>query len=308
MPIDSSSACKFCACENLEEFAAQERMLGLGGEFIYQECTNCGSLQLKEIPADLSKFYPKEYYSFNPLVQSGPFKRVLKRLRMALLRNGFPIQILPYGPWLKKVRPALQDRIADIGCGNGQLLYELYSGGFKNLEGFDPFIRSDQQLANGLQLWKNELSEASGSFDWIMMHHAFEHMVNPEEVLRTCREKLKPGGKLLIRTPISDAAIFREEKEFWVQLDAPRHLVICSLNGFRLLAEKVGLELEETVFDSEAFQFMGTELYKRNLPLTYENLEHEFDSSEQELYTKKALQYNLEGLGDQVCFYLSRKD
>lgn len=307
MPI-SPGSCKFCNSLHLIEFSASERMLGFGDEFTFQQCESCASLQLKDIPQDLTNYYPKEYYSFEPLVRSNSLRILLKKLRMRALFAGVPIPEPPYAYWLKKLHPRFDYKIADVGCGNGQLLYELYAGGFKDLHGFDPFISGDQQIASGLQLWKKEIGQSSETFDLILMHHAFEHMANPREVLKACFERLRPGGKLLIRTPVADAAVFKAEKELWVQLDAPRHLVIGSQKGFRLLAESEGFCLDEIEFDSEAFQFMGTELYKRNLPLTQANLADEFTEGEKEEFQKKALRYNLEGKGDQVCFYLSRRD
>lgn len=44
-------------------------------------------------------------------------------------------------------------RIADAGCGNGQLLYELYSGEYSDLDGFDPYIEKDIQIAPGIKIW-----------------------------------------------------------------------------------------------------------------------------------------------------------
>lgn len=308
MPIKPHPSCKFCGKSNLQEFTAQERMLGLGHEFTYQHCQDCGSLQLKVIPKNLAEYYPKDYYSFNPLVKTSGGKKLVKKLRMKGLFAGIPLPTPVYGPWLKKLNLGFHEKIADVGCGNGQLLYELHAGGFTDLQGFDPFIDADSEIEAGLKLWKKGIEESTDTFDVIMMHHAFEHMADPRQVLKTCYAKLKPEGRLLLRTPIADAVVFEEEKDLWVQLDAPRHLVICSQRGFQSLAEQAGFDLDETVFDSEAFQFLGTELYKRGLSLSQEHLEKEFSASEKEKFHKKALQYNQEGKGDQVCFYLSRKD
>jgi len=56
-----------------------------------------------------------------------------------------------------------------------------------------------------------------------MMHHAFEHMDDPKAMLKLCFDKLNPGGRLLIRTPVTDSEVWKEKRELWVQLDAPRH-------------------------------------------------------------------------------------
>jgi len=306
MPTEQSLSCKFCGNEDFLVFRAKERMLQLPGEFTYRECQSCYSLQLIDIPENLSDYYPLDsYYSQAPLVESSPLKNQLKALRLKLFLNS-PLHILApsYGYWLKKINPKLKDRIADIGCGNGQLLYELYASGYQNLQGFDPFIPENTQLSKSLSLWKKSFDDSEGHFDLIMMHHAFEHMDDPKAMLKLCFDKLNPGGRLLIRTPVTDSEVWKEKRELWVQLDAPRHLVIPSVKGFTRMASEIGWELEEVVFDSSAFQFWGTALYELGQPLNPALVKTLFGRKELKEMNKKALRYNQEGKGDQACFYL----
>ncbi|MFT7204748.1 MAG: putative SAM-dependent methyltransferase, partial [Algoriphagus sp.] len=153
-------------------------------------------------------------------------------------------------------------------------------------------------------LWKKSFEDSEGHFDLIMMHHAFEHMIDPRAILKLCFEKLNPGGKLLVRTPVTDAEVWKEKRELWVQLDAPRHFIIPSVKGFTNLASEIGLELEEVEFDSSAFQFWGTALYEQGELLNQALIKTIFGSKELKEMNKKALRYNQEGKGDQACFYL----
>lgn len=308
MPIEQAPACKFCGESVFLIFPAKERMLQLSGEFSYSECQSCYSLQLDAIPKDLSVYYPSErYYSQVSLVKSSNLKNLLKAIRLTIFL-GTPLNFLipTYGYWLKKIKPKRKDRIADVGCGNGQLLYELYASGYQNLEGFDPFLPETKRLNSSLILWNKSFDNADGHFDLIMMHHAFEHMADPKAMLKLCSEKLNPGGRLLIRTPVTDSEVWKEKREFWVQLDAPRHLIIPSVKGLTKLASEIGLELEEVVFDSSAFQFWGTALYERGEPLDPALIKTHFSSKELKRMTKKAFQYNEESKGDQACFYLRK--
>lgn len=308
MPTSSMGLCKFCGSEDFLVIKARERMLQLSGEFAYRECLSCGSLQLMDIPENLADYYPVDsYYSQLPLVPSPFWKNQLKTFRLKLyLSTGWDFLAPSYGYFLKKIEPNRSDRIADIGCGNGQLIYELYSSGFQNLEGFDPFIPETRKLNSNLTLWKKSFEEAEGLFDLIMIHHAFEHMADPKEILKLCFEKLNSGGKLLIRTPVTDSEVWKMKGEHWVQLDAPRHLVIPSVKGFTDLAFDIGWELDEVVFDSTAFQFWGTALYEKGQSLKPELVKTYFSRRERREMNKKALRYNLEGKGDQVCFYLAK--
>lgn len=307
MPIDLFPTCKFCGSSELNSFTAQERMLGMGGEFSYSECQSCGSLQLETIPEDLSVYYPANYYSFFGLKPSGYFIRFLKRLRMrSFLWFGIKWQAPIYGYWLRKVHTRFSARIADVGCGNGQLLYELYAGGYSDLHGFDPFIEKERQITAGLKLWKSRIEESDLTFDLIMMHHSFEHMEDPKPVLKSCFERLNPGGVLLIRCPVADAEVWKSSREYWVQLDAPRHLIIPSLKGLQAVAEKTGFIWDEVVFDSTEFQFWGTEWYKRGMNLNESKTKSFLTGKERTALKEKALRYNQEGKGDQACFYLRK--
>ncbi len=307
MPIKFELSCKFCGGSDLDFFTATERMLGLGGEFTYAECLTCGSLHLDSIPEDLSVYYPSDYYSFTQLNTSDLKTRILKNIRMRLfLGLGLEWNAPMYGYWLKKVHKGFSARIADVGCGNGQLLYELYASGFSDLHGFDPFIDAEKNIAPGLTLWKKQIEEADDTFDLIMMHHSFEHMEDPHAVLTACYDKLNPGGKLLIRCPVSDAQVWKENRELWVQLDAPRHLIIPSVQGMRTIAEQSGFNMDEVEFDSSDFQFWGTELYRHGEILDPRKVSKFLTMEDRMGMKEKALLYNQEGKGDQACFYLSK--
>ena len=305
---DLFKTCKFCGSQSLNTFEASERMFGIGGRFTYSECADCKSVQLDQVPPNLSDYYSRSgYYSFLPLVQSGLARRVFKKIRMGLfLATNAKVFEPSYGYWLKKLAPGYQTKIADVGCGNGQLLYEMYASGYTDLHGFDPFMEEDLKVNANLYLWKQRIEESDTSFDLIMMHHAFEHMESPMEVLQTSFDKLSPGGKLLIRTPVTDGEIWREKREFWVQLDAPRHLVIPSVSGFEMLSKAIGFDLYEVLFDSTAFQFWGTELYERGFSLDPKLRDELYSQEEIALLEEKALHYNEEGKGDQVCFFLRK--
>lgn len=301
------TVCKFCGSIELRFFQAKERMLGLGVDFRYAECLSCGSLQLDTIPEDLSAYYPTDYYSFTQLQTSDLKTRILKNIRMRVfLGLGVKWNAPMYGYWLKKLHPGFSGRIADVGCGNGQLLYELHASGYSDLHGFDPFIVTERQIAPGLKIWKKRIEESENTFDLIMMHHSFEHMEDPHEVLKSCFQQLNPEGKLLIRCPVADAEVWKESRELWVQLDAPRHLIIPTLKGLQICASQVGFVLDEVEFDSSDFQFWGTELYRRGISLNKGKTLKFLTQEERKGMQEKALRYNQEGKGDQACFYLRK--
>lgn len=305
MPIDLAYCCHYCLSTEHQTFLATERMLGLGGKFTYGTCAACGSVQLLTRPKDLGLYYPSTYYSLGRRQPSGRVRNFLKKIRMqAFLATGHSFFSPRFGGyWLKKLRTKLTDRIADVGCGNGQLLYELHVSGFEEVHGFDPYLEKTEQVAAGLTLWKQELGQTDITFDVVMLHHSFEHLADPEAVLNTCFERLNPGGRLLVRCPVTDAEQWKTKQALWVQLDAPRHLSIPSTQGFVLAAKRAGFVLEEILFDATGFQFWGTALYELGEKLDRSKINTHFFPQQLQEWERLALQYNQEGKGDQVCFF-----
>ncbi|MFC4871118.1 class I SAM-dependent methyltransferase [Negadavirga shengliensis] len=286
----------------------KEMMFGTGEAFQYGQCGNCGTIQLLNPPPDIEYYYPDEYYAFSDLSFSNPHVNWLKTLRIKLFRF-FDIDFFKpvYGDWLKLLDAKVNEKITDIGCGNGQLLYELYASGFRDLTGFDPFIDMDFVINPSLRLYKRGLDDIKGPFDIIMLHHALEHMPDLAHAFRKISQLLSVGGRALVRLPVSDGEAWQIYKQHWVQLDAPRHYFIPSLKAMKLLAEANDLEIYEVVFDSSEFQFWASELYAKGLPFFDTRDKSLFPKEELLKYKRKSLQLNKEGKGDQACFYLKKK-
>ena len=99
-----------------------------------------------------------------------------------------------------------------------------------------------------------------------------------------------------------------------MQLDAPRHLFLHSVDSIRLLAAKSSLELVGVVYDSTSFQFWGSEQYARGVSLRDERSHRMnpdgsiFSARQMREFEKRAERLNAEGRGDQGAFYLKRTD
>lgn len=208
----------------------------------------------------------------------------------------------PYLFWLKKLKTSQNDKIADIGCGNGQLIYELKCSGFTNLFGFDPYLNQEFQ-EKGFQLLRKNIDEIEGVFDIVMMHHSFEHVEDPKSVFAKLSQITARNGKLLIRVPITDGRAWKKEGINWFQLDAPRHLFIPSIKALKLISQANGFELKEIIFDSTGNQFWGPDIYKKGLSYTEAKLDSEFSKAELSMFEKEAKILNKREEGDQACFY-----
>jgi len=113
----------------------------------------------------------------------------------------------------------------------------------------------------------------------------------------------------MIRLPVVNGEVWRSYRSDWVQLDAPRHYYLHSERSFKLLAEQAGLQVASITYDSTAFQFWGSEMYRRDIPLMEvhapgKSLSSFFSNEELASYEKRAVQLNEEHDGDQIVAIL----
>ena len=313
--------CRICGnIENNITVVAREMMFGLRDEFEYLECGNCGCLQIKEIPENITKYYPDNYYSYqskgeDQLIQNS-FTKTLKRnlkkkvLNYYLRGDSLTGKLISskyksYYPWIKKNTLTSRSKILDVGCGSGELLLKMYNDGFRDLTGVDPYIRQEINYKSGITIYKKQLEELTEKYDLIMLHHAFEHMDQPLEILKKMFHLLNNKGFVMIRIPVAACFAWRKYGVNWVQLDPPRHFFLHTTRSMQILCEQSGFRLMDVVYDSYALQFTGSEKYLRNIPLM-EDVQL-FSEKEIREFTNEANRLNKIKDGDAACFYLFKE-
>jgi SAM-dependent methyltransferase len=310
------TACRICGGAPDLSITASERMFGLGGTFWYDRCGECGCLQLRELPPDIARYYGSGYYTFADSAPVSSIHRISRRIRDALLfgrarrLGSWLAPVLPHRfrqerDWFDRTGVTRHSRILDVGCGTGFLLRGLADAGFDRAEGVDPFVDGDIVHRGRVLVRRATMNDLSGPYDLIMLHHSLEHIADQRGTMARIGELLAPGGWCLVRVPTVDSFAWQEYRERWVQLDAPRHCFLHSVKSLERLAELAGLRLDAVVFDSTAFQFEGSELYRRDRPLT------ELGAAghgwrQRRAYTRRAHRLNAEQRGDQASFYLRR--
>lgn len=268
--------CRVCRNEaGNRHYVAREMLFGWRSTFEYVECGRCGCVQIAEIPQDLERFYPNDYYAYKaPVNQRIPRISNLKRLRNRALLG----QRVPLGKWLVRAsRPPgyfewfsgmgidLDASILDVGCGTGSLLLRMRKAGFSRLTGADPFISNDIDYGGGLKIRKAGIDSAPGNQDVVMANHSFEHMPDPLGALRALRRLLRPSGALLIRIPVAGCYAWRKYGVDWAALDAPRHLYLHTTKSMTLLAAEAGFRIERIFYDSDSHQVINSELHARDI-------------------------------------------
>lgn len=276
-------ACRVCGAEDPGETYRVPEIMALAGEaFSIQACGACGSLGLLDPPPDLAPYYGESYYSFEDFearYRTAWQRWVKRRVVGALVGAGDVL-----GRWLRprssyglyrlleSLGPELLGpgrAVLDVGCGGGELLRLLDEAGGRRLLGADPFLEGPRVFPGGARLLPVALEDLDeGDFDTIMFHHSLEHVPDPVATLVAARERLAPGGTVVVRVPTCSSEAWERYREDWVQLDAPRHFWLPSREGLGLLATRAGLELEEIRDDSTGFQFWGSEQVGQGIPLT----------------------------------------
>ena len=297
----------FCGESEARSSKVAERHFGVGEEFEYLECANCGSIRIATVPADLSRYYPPDYYSLRSTLS---WRDRLQPIALALSlmlpfvrisRTHFP---LPSA--VKDIGFSRRARILDVGSGAHGMAAQLRAVGFRHAMGLDPFVVADIKDKHGIAVKKSFLSEMTEEWDQIVFNHSLEHVPDPVAELSKAKSLLSPGGRIVVRIPVVSWA-YSEFGPCWFQLDSPRHLFVPTERGFRILAERVGLRVTKVLYDSIDAQFWVSEAYRRNesfvtAEATFWN---RYSRSDRKRMQRRADDLNRKGEGDQAVFFCS---
>lgn len=314
--------CRICNnAEGNTVYHPREMMFGTREIFDYFQCGQCGCLQIADIPTDLARHYPSNYFSFKKFGRStqSPLRGYFDRHRV-MQGLGLPDWIgrfaslfakpLNYVEWLKKTGLDTHASILDVGCGRGKLLLRMCLGGIQDCTGVDPFLTETVRYDNGVTIHKTSLTEfaatSSKKYDLIMFHHSLEHMENPAEMLQSAARLLSAKGSIMVRIPVADSYAWEHYGVNWMALDAPRHLYLLTQRSMQTLVKQAGLKIWHTEFDSTVQQFISSELYRRDIPLNAgKKQKNIYSRAEIRAFQRQAEQLNKEHRGDQAVFYLS---
>lgn len=179
--VESIMQCTICDSATAVAFEKS-----LNGQTVhYFECGECGHLSATEFDADA--LYSQDQYFDS--VDSGWERRNERILRYLNAAHALP------GIDLKK-----GSEILDFGCGVGKLVELLVEHGFE-ASGYEPF--PNQPLTSPrIATEHSALDAMKGRFQLVTMVEVVEHLREPDEVLNTVCDVLRPGGYLLTSTDL----------------------------------------------------------------------------------------------------------
>lgn len=200
-------------------------------------CSRCQLGQLAPLPSEqeLAQLYgAREYYEGTDQVGYAEYL-----VNAPLLRRTFGAKLR----WL--LRSGRVETLAEIGCGPGYLLETARDLGIRNAVGVDrnPWA-VEEACRHGLdvRLGSVEALPAERRFDAIAMLDLLEHIADPAPFLRAVRDRLRPGGRLLIMVPNIRSLLARISHRRWVSFKIPEHVVYYSRRSISLALTRSGLQ------------------------------------------------------------------
>ena len=184
---------------------------------------------LANVPADLNRYYPAEYYSIATSENELARWSTREQYKIDLVRRFKDHGLL-----------------IEVGPGSGGFCYLAKKAGF-HVTAIEMDRRSSEFLARELKIdVVNSADEAEAlknapAADVIAMWHVIEHLVDPWAMFEIAARKLKPGGILIVAAPNPAALQLAVLGARWVHLDAPRHLWLIPSEVLERRGEKAGL-------------------------------------------------------------------
>jgi 2-polyprenyl-3-methyl-5-hydroxy-6-metoxy-1,4-benzoquinol methylase len=283
MPINFEQLdhCPVCGHKGfrVEYGNVKDYLCDVEGSFSYVRCDNCQLVFLNPRPTaeDLAKCYVDYHtHQAEPLAKSflEPWGNPNRWIRGGILAKKYgythlaPSAFATYAACLLDILPSIRQRARcglgsgaasglphftgngralDIGTGSG-----IYAATLKRLGWQISGVDFDAQAAevaaacHNLTIYKEKLDSigfTDSHFDFISMFDVIEHLAAPLHDLRECYRIIRPGGRIMIRTPNYDSLTRKKFGMYWRGLEAPRHLCLFNADNLKYVVESVGFRV-----------------------------------------------------------------
>ncbi len=224
----------------------------------YYVCDNCHTLvskadigeEVQDVQNEDSDLYGSNYWKKNMLEMSGV--NSLDEVVDYYIKDRVPYWI----QYILKYIP-VGSKVAEIGCGLGQLAYVMKTIGYKQKAyELSPEICHYIENDLGVNMHCGGFGELQEKYDAILAFDLFEHIPNPKEFLTTLYHSLPEQGVLCIQMPNFDYSLsYGEMKEkkprFELQLKEKEHLFLYSKESIEMLLREVGFQ--SIIFEPPCF-------------------------------------------------------
>jgi len=221
---------------------ADTRRLWMWGGYDVARCPECGVFVLGGEAHHVAGLDRTEFEAALRALRLANYARILRRLERLVALPG--------------------RTLLDVGCSSGWFL-ELAARAGMECYGIEPDTFFYERLRDtplpgasiGQGYFPRDVPADWGPFEIISFHDVFEHLPDPAAVMRAVRERLVPGGLLVLSLPVADGFVFRLARflrgvgmaaplarAFQVNYPYP-HLFYFTRRSIRVLAERSGFEL-----------------------------------------------------------------
>lgn len=239
----------FCpVCRKKREFILLCRVHSEREQFnklplFYMRCTICDFvILLPEISKkDLRSVYTEEY-----------FKELAQPVKSKILNKIITIQLSPsYKHYVQKF--CKSGTLLDIGCGNGEFLFEMSKGKFKTF-GVDPhnykmFKNTKLTVKRGTS---DNVPYEKNIFDIVTMWHVLEHAEDIHKTFQEVYRVLKKKKYFIIEVPNAKSLSLRLFGNNYSWLMVPEHNLYFSKKNLVLLFEKYGFKIQAINYPMKA--------------------------------------------------------
>lgn len=236
--------CKICSQEShlLYKHLVDDRY-GYPGTFEIYQCTVCGFAY--SVPELIDDEFKKLYTDYYPRANIS----IEHVRRVATFRTG---PFFLFKTWLQGTQNTCHyhirsgERVLDVGCGDGASLLDITRAGGEAYG--TEYDRNVEPIARklGLRIFFGDLAQASYEddfFDAITMSQLLEHIPNPIAFLRIAKQKLKPGGRIIMSFPNINSFNQKRSGRQWINWHVPYHLNFFTEKSIALLADAASLKL-----------------------------------------------------------------
>jgi SAM-dependent methyltransferase len=138
-------------------------------------------------------------------------------------------------------------RILDVGCGAGQALDRYKEKGWETFGVEISETASRRAQASGHSVFHGVLEEAhypDNYFDLVRMRHVLEHLPDPVASLAETYRVLRSRGVFALEVPNWPGMWARAFKQYYWQVDSPRHLYFFDRSTVQLAVKKAGFTID----------------------------------------------------------------
>jgi SAM-dependent methyltransferase len=234
--------CYLCgSADHSELLLAEDDLTGKAGRFRFVTCATCGlTFQNPRLTlARVAEYYDDSYIAHRKKRNWGVLTPIFNRA-MAKLDADKERLVARYCP-LTQVTSVL-----DVGCGSGSFLQRLRHQRGVQATGLDFKDLSSSPFLEGIVFHHGlfyDVDFRATKFDVVTMWHFLEHDYDPLRSLRTARDLLRPGGRLIVEVPRLDSRTFAWFGDRWPGLQAPQHTVLFDRAHLVSMVHGAGLEV-----------------------------------------------------------------